>query len=90
MFHEVEMGQLGTPPLICHTCTQEDHSSFGVIHLAFGTEQNSGERNTESFTLNIKQDSRGWNGESPLGVSFLVPTAILLSNPQSLSLQLTL
>ncbi|KAL1636715.1 hypothetical protein SLS58_009632 [Diplodia intermedia] len=90
MFHEVEKRQLGTPPLICHTYTATERSSFAAIHLAFGTEQCTGERNTQDFALKIQQDGRGWHGESPLWVSFLVPTVILLSNARTLSIKLAL
>lgn len=84
VFHEVERGQLGTPPLNCHTVTPNARSSFAAIQLAFGKEEIS------HCTLKIRQDNRRWSGESPLWVSFLAPTAVLLNGPQNLSLQFTL
>lgn len=90
VFSEVPRERLGTPPLNCHVVTPTGRSTFAAIHLTFGTEKFSGVRNTGSFTLDIQQDSRGWNDDSALWISFLAPTALLLVEPQNASVQCTL
>lgn len=51
---------------------------FGGIQTGFGQLTTTGRRTDETYQLHIASDKLGWNGSSPMFVSFMVPTWILL------------
>ncbi|KAH6632446.1 hypothetical protein F5144DRAFT_650490 [Chaetomium tenue] len=56
--------------------------TFAALQLGFGTLSTSGSRFTDSFAVNINEDPQGWHGDSPLFVTFRVPSDIILFEPQ--------
>ncbi|KAI1140251.1 hypothetical protein F5Y05DRAFT_424149 [Hypoxylon sp. FL0543] len=52
-----------------------------VCQLGFGEISTYGDRGSDDFEIKIKNDSEGWDGESPLIVVFYVPTSVLLLEP---------
>jgi hypothetical protein len=57
-----------------------DHflNAFMSIQFTFGDIGYHGERFSNDFWIDVNEDEKGWKGASPLLVSFLVPTWILL------------
>ncbi|KAK3504189.1 hypothetical protein B0T13DRAFT_393744 [Neurospora crassa] len=51
---------------------------FASLQTGFGQLETKGRRFTPRFRLNIETDPLGWEGQSDLFVSFMVPTSILL------------
>ncbi|EDN10759.1 predicted protein [Histoplasma mississippiense (nom. inval.)] len=65
-------------------------SLFAVVQLGFGRIIASGERSNDSFAVTIVEDHSGWKGKSPLIISFVVPSAILLAEPDSTTVGMSL
>ncbi|KAI1807545.1 hypothetical protein F4811DRAFT_477464 [Daldinia bambusicola] len=55
---------------------------FSSVHAVFGQVKTSGERESESFSIAIRQDPLGWQGKSPLLASFYVPAIVLQAEPE--------
>ncbi|KAI1464937.1 uncharacterized protein F4812DRAFT_462259 [Daldinia caldariorum] len=55
---------------------------FSGVHAVFGQVETSGERESESFSIAIRQDPQGWQGKSPLIAFFYVPTTSLQAEPE--------
>ncbi|KAK3294192.1 uncharacterized protein B0H64DRAFT_324905, partial [Chaetomium fimeti] len=56
---------------------------YAAVQLGFGKLSTNGSRFTNSFAVTIKEDLQGWHGDSPLHVSFRVPSWTLLHEPQT-------
>ncbi|KAJ4287849.1 hypothetical protein N0V88_007560 [Collariella sp. IMI 366227] len=56
---------------------------YSVVQLSFGGLSTSGTRFSDTFQINISEDSNTWHGDSPLFVSFMVPSWSLLLEPQA-------
>ena len=85
---------LGTPAL---SCSLESSSSrpygvwqntFAMLQMAFGRVEPEGERGADDFRIRVIEDTRAWKGTSSLIVSFLVPTWIVLLEPQTAQVSL--
>ena len=89
--------KLGTPFVNCsiESSTSIDCCSwgnrFGAVQLCFGnisaSSSSSGSLKTSSH---VDVDEKGWNGQAPLLLSFLVPSWMLLQDPQNTSVALVL
>ncbi|KAI5922011.1 MYND finger [Camillea tinctor] len=56
---------------------------YSSMHVAFGDIETSGVSSSDSFSVSIRPDPRGWQGKSPMVVSIYAPTnALLASNPK--------
>ncbi|OAT01884.1 uncharacterized protein BDCG_06279 [Blastomyces dermatitidis ER-3] len=66
------------------------HSLFAVVQLGFGQAICSGPRNSDHFAVTIAKDHSGWKGKSPLIISFVVPSALLLAQPESTTVGMSL
>ncbi|MCJ1276023.1 hypothetical protein MMC21_003828 [Puttea exsequens] len=88
-FAEIPYTELGTP--IVHGIVQSSsrftgrpwQNIFSVVQLAFGEVITSGPRQGENLQLVIHEDEDSWMGESPLFVSFYVPSWITHLEPQT-------
>ncbi|MCJ1380446.1 hypothetical protein MMC17_003550 [Xylographa soralifera] len=86
--------KLGTP--ILHGILQSSSNSpgpqwqniFAGLQLAFGKISSSGSRHNENFQVTISEDVRGWKGHSPLLVSFLAPSLIVMQEPYTATVAL--
>ncbi|KDB20649.1 hypothetical protein H109_07402 [Trichophyton interdigitale MR816] len=81
LFVEEPVNKYGTP--ICQLMfdSQAGQSIFADIQLGFGEVQTSGTKYTEKYAIEISKDERGWDGTAPLLASVMVPTALILLNP---------
>ncbi|KAJ5591619.1 uncharacterized protein N7459_001988 [Penicillium hispanicum] len=55
---------------------------FAAVQMGFGSLRTKGTRHTDSFEVVIDEDDQGWNGNSPMLFSFLVPAWILVRDPR--------
>lgn len=91
---KVPFQDLGTPILHCELQSSSQyraqgwHNIFATIQLGFGTLSTSGSRYGPEFGVNIVEDTHGWHGQSPLIVSFLAPSWVLLLEPQGATIAL--
>ncbi|KAK3292980.1 uncharacterized protein B0H64DRAFT_327590 [Chaetomium fimeti] len=47
---------------------------YSDVQISFGTITTVGSRDHENFTVHVKEDKAGWNGTSPMIVSYYIPT----------------
>jgi len=67
------------------------HDAFAAVQLGFGTLSTTGQRNSNDFAIHIANDPDGWQGKSPLFVSFMVSTrSLLLDEAESTMVSLDL
>ena len=84
---EVPYLELGTPVLECTLQSSDQypgrpwHNLFSVVQLAFGEITTSGSVQDNDLEVKVSEDEDGWMGDSPLLVSFYVPTWLLLQEP---------
>jgi hypothetical protein len=68
-------------------CSLTDSSrwqnDYSVLQFCFGKLTSIGQRGTPDFKVCIEEDAKGWHGSSPLLVSFLTPSWMLLQAAQS-------
>ncbi|KAF8846769.1 hypothetical protein BDZ45DRAFT_812071 [Acephala macrosclerotiorum] len=97
-FTSLQPLDLGTP--ILQTTLQSRNgfmtrtfNAFAELQLGFGTVKTVGERTDPKFKIIIDDDPKGWLGNSPVIVSFYVPTIAVLVEPEdtlvSLAIQAT-
>ncbi|KAF2469196.1 uncharacterized protein BDR25DRAFT_230166 [Lindgomyces ingoldianus] len=81
-FFETPSRNYGTPA--CHIMVQSVNNItqyiFPDIQLGFGTTTPSGIPFTERYSLEVQDDSRGWGGDSPLIVSAMVSSCVLIEH----------
>lgn len=53
--------------------TDED-SLYHETHFSFGTVEKHGSPNQDDFTIYVQEDEAGWDGTSPMVVSYHIPT----------------
>ncbi|KAF2459887.1 hypothetical protein BDY21DRAFT_407720 [Lineolata rhizophorae] len=87
LFKTMPRGKAPTPPVQCGIeCVQQGWTNFfAVVQMGFGKISTSGTQNSDNFQISIDEDKDGWNGKSPLLVSFYVPSTVLKQQPQSAS-----
>lgn len=89
VFTSLPPTELGTPIVNCAiqsppTSPEKGwHSMFAAVQLVFGNITTSGSRHSDEFKVHVAEDELGWEGSSPLLVSFYAPTAVVLHDPQS-------
>ncbi|KAH6869603.1 hypothetical protein BKA70DRAFT_1242317 [Coprinopsis sp. MPI-PUGE-AT-0042] len=78
--------EIGTPPLQCDILGKSCQSTFSSISAAFGRVSSAGSKANPSVVF--EEDMRGWKGTSPLVVSFVAPSWLLVHKepPQDLSI----
>ncbi len=78
----------GTPPLLTYILGQVTMNNFNSVHACFGKVFPAGSDSAPSVVLH--RDVKGWQGEDPLLVSFLMPSVLLteLEAPQSMKIGL--
>ncbi|KAK3692977.1 hypothetical protein B0T22DRAFT_504251 [Podospora appendiculata] len=81
---------VGTPPVHCLVQSSLGASYrkawqqvFAAVQMGFGQLSQSGSSYSNSCQLHIATNRLGWQGDSPLFVSFLVPSCVLLLEPQT-------
>ncbi len=83
-FTSCDATEVGTPPICCRVQSSSVsslgawHHAFTAVQMGFGQVSTSGSRNGDDFKTHIAEDSLGWQGQSPLFVSFRAPTWMLL------------
>ncbi|KAF9476997.1 hypothetical protein BDN70DRAFT_838433 [Pholiota conissans] len=75
----VDADQIQTPMLQCEVYGPNFHNIYSSIHLTFGDISTSVVNGEPQVTVN--QDSKGWNGNSPLIVTFYLPSWTLSNAP---------
>ncbi|KAI9765704.1 MAG: hypothetical protein M1839_005399 [Geoglossum umbratile] len=89
VFTDLEPRELGTPAVHCMLGSSRATSGIGwqnlfaAVQLCFGDVKTSELRNSDNFEIAIAEDKNGWSGRSPLVVSFLAPTWVVLQEPHS-------
>ena len=86
--------ELGTP--ILHGVLQSSskysgaqwQNIFAGLQLTFGEISTSGSRRDDDFRVTITEDMYGWKGHSPLLVSFLAPSLVLMEEPHTATVAL--
>ncbi|KAI1139177.1 hypothetical protein F5Y05DRAFT_412278 [Hypoxylon sp. FL0543] len=63
---------------------------FGNVHCAFGQVETKGNREAEDFSITVRQDPLGWQGESSLIASFHVPSGALQVEPRDAKVGLSI
>jgi hypothetical protein len=76
---EIDPDQIGTPMLQCESSGANFHNIHTSIQLIFGELEISKVAGETSAV--IKEDPKGWQGESPLIVTFYLPSWILMAAP---------
>lgn len=61
-------------------------NNFAVLQFGFGKVTTSGQRNGPNYKVHIEEDPQGWEGSSPLLVSFLTPSWMLEHDKTTVSL----
>ena len=93
---KVPWNKLGTP--ILHGILQSStkfpgpqwQNIFASLQLAFGEISSSGSRHDDGFRVTVTEDVHGWKGHSPLIVSFLVPSCIVMQEPRTATVALAI
>ncbi|CAG8017467.1 unnamed protein product [Penicillium olsonii] len=63
---------------------------FAATQVAFGRLKTKGAQSSDLYEVDIDEDGLGWSGQSSMLLSFYVPTWILLQEPQTASVSLSL
>ncbi|KAI2620321.1 hypothetical protein GGS26DRAFT_594940 [Hypomontagnella submonticulosa] len=63
--------------------TGPSENTFQVCQFGFGEVSTTGTPFTNGFNISVSEDSQGWDGKSPLIVSFYVPSFVLFLKPQN-------
>ncbi|KAI1640756.1 MYND finger [Biscogniauxia mediterranea] len=73
-----------TPPILNIALKSPDWENYySSMQIAFGDIETSGVSSSDAFSISIRPDPRGWQGKSPMIVSFYAPTnALLAANPK--------
>jgi hypothetical protein len=80
---------IGTPIGHCivqsssRSTTRRWQNIFSGIQITFGTITTVGKVHSNDFAIQVAEDDLGWQGESPLVVSFKTPSWFLLLEPQT-------
>ncbi|KKZ65717.1 hypothetical protein EMCG_08475 [[Emmonsia] crescens] len=92
VFTKMPRVKLGTPYISGFVQSKQMawQSLFAVVQLGFGQVILSGARNNDNFAITIVEDHSGWKGKSPLIISFVVPSAILLVEPENTTVGMSL
>ncbi|KLJ11754.1 hypothetical protein EMPG_13091 [Blastomyces silverae] len=92
VFTKTRCGKLAQPYIngFVQSKQMDQDSLFAVVQLGFGQVIGSGPRNSDHFAVTIVKDHRGWKGKSPLIISFVVPSAVLLAQPESTTVGMSL
>ncbi|OJD10987.1 hypothetical protein AJ78_08148 [Emergomyces pasteurianus Ep9510] len=92
VFTKMPRVKLGTP--FINGFVQLKHiglqSLFAAVQLGFGQVVGSGAPNNDNFAVTVVEDHSGWKGKSPLIISFVVPSTILLVEPESTTVGVSL
>ena len=81
--------ELGTPIINCALQSSNQypgsawHNIFASVQVAFGEITTFGPRFDGGFGLKVSEDMRSWSGDSPLIVSFLAPSWVVLQEPRT-------
>jgi hypothetical protein len=86
---EIKPTELGTP--ILHCVIQSSQKStvgrwqniFSAIQISFGEISTTGSHNSDAFQVHVIEDQYRWMGSSSIFASFLVPTWMLLLEPET-------
>jgi len=76
---EIDADQIGNPTLQCESWSDNFHNIHTSIQLIFGKLEISKVAGEPSAV--IKEDPKGWEGESPLIATFYLPSWILTAAP---------
>ncbi|KAH6899519.1 hypothetical protein BKA70DRAFT_735204 [Coprinopsis sp. MPI-PUGE-AT-0042] len=82
--------EIGTPFLYCSIFGPTSLNIFSSVHAAFGTVSKAGTKSNPSVVF--EEAMRGWKGTSPLVVSFVAPSWLLVDKDpyQSLSVSFSI
>jgi hypothetical protein len=88
VLQDIRLRNFGTPSLCCTvqsspTSPQQWASNFSTVQVAFGMINPVGNKGAATFHISVKEDPESWAGTSPLVVSFLIPTWLVLQEPQT-------
>lgn len=88
VFEDTPLRTLGTQCLCCtvqssRTSPQQWANNFSAVQVAFGSINPVGNKNAADFHVHVEEDPGSWTGTSPLIVSFLIPTWIVLQEPRT-------
>ncbi|KAF3482025.1 uncharacterized protein GIQ15_04784 [Arthroderma uncinatum] len=81
LFQNAPTQKYGTPVSQIVLKSEFGLSYFPDIQLSFGEVQVSGTKFSENYALEVSVDDRGWDGNSPLIVSAMIPTSLALLLP---------
>ncbi|PGH04817.1 hypothetical protein GX51_03303 [Blastomyces parvus] len=92
VFTKTRCGRLAKPYIngFVRSKQTDQRSFFAVVQVGFGQVIRSGARNSDHFAISIVKDHHGWKGKSPLLISFVVPSALLLAQPESTTVGMSL
>ncbi|KAJ1326960.1 DUF4470 domain-containing protein [Microdochium nivale] len=90
-----DVSAVGTPPVTCSVSNKASFLSawmneFSAVQIGFGSTRTRGRRFTSEFELLVDEDRKGWSGDSPLMVSFYVPTWMVLQEDRGVKVALHL
>ena len=89
VFMDLPLNILSTPPVQCLMQSSNApfpgswQNIFAAVQLSFGKISTLGSQNDRDFSVNVLEDGLGWEGSSPLLVSFFVPSWTILQEEQT-------
>ena len=90
VFTDQPLKELLTPPVHCFLKSPPStslasgwHNLFASVQLSFGAIATFGSRDKSDFRIEVIEDTRGWNGNSPLLISFYAPSWTILQEAQA-------
>ncbi|EEH47199.2 uncharacterized protein PADG_03297 [Paracoccidioides brasiliensis Pb18] len=84
IFTKLSRAKLGTPYINGFISKRMAWKNlFAVVQLGFGQVVGYGARHNDDFAVTVVEDHSGWKGKSSLIVSFIVPSWILLLEPEN-------
>ncbi|KAJ9487385.1 hypothetical protein VN97_g5937 [Penicillium thymicola] len=84
-----------TPPLQAilqssQRAARQWQNMFAETQIGFGNLKAKGSRYSDEFEVEIDEDQMGWKGQSPMFISFYVPSWILLQEPCTATVSLAI
>ena len=89
VFTSDEPTEVGSPHIHCIVQSSPTfangawHNIFAAVQIGFGQLSTRGARHSNTYTVHIAEEPRGWHGTTPLFVSFMAPTWMLLLEPRN-------
>lgn len=88
---DVPRTEVGTPILHCIVQSSPSFTGkrwqniFAVMNMSFGSITNVGSLDDDAFSICVSEDTLSWSGRADLVASFMVPTWVMLLEPDTVT-----